>query len=76
MKVYRLNRVPDYDKFTYPEDMKMIMETLESRGKLFVTANTVENLYYQFSEECCCGWRCVDEEVLNEFAEWLDRYEV
>lgn len=74
MKVYRLNRDIDYSKFAHSSDMIFIMSMLEDKGEVLVSAETIETLYYEFSEERACGWCHVDEKTLNEFAEWLDAY--
>ena len=38
--------------------------------------NHLEDLYYEFSDRCACGWRTVNAESIDEFAEWLDEYEL
>lgn len=70
MKVYIKNDT-DYSRFSRPRDMEAIMVYLNDHGKLTVSADTVERLYYQYSDERCCGWRIVDEETLADFADWL-----
>lgn len=75
MRVYRLNR-KEYDDCNHPLDIFFIMGKLEKMGKVLVSAKTIENLYYEFSDEYACGWRTVDEDSINEFAEWLDEYEL
>lgn len=76
MRVYKLNREPNYDNCNHPSDMIFIMSLLETKGEVLVSVETLEDLYYEFSDECCCGWRSVTEESINEFAEWLDEYEL
>lgn len=76
MKVYRLNREHDFDKCNNPTDMIYIMASLEDMGEVLVSVKMIENLYYKFSDEHCCGWRTVDEESIKEFAEWLDEIEL
>lgn len=68
MKVYERN-----DKlFTYPDEMERILTYLNERGKNNVKASSIENLYYNFSDErYCATWMCVDESLLAEFEEWL-----
>jgi hypothetical protein len=56
--------------------MVLIMDALESKGEVLVSVDTIERLYYEFSNICACGWRNVSEESINEFAEWLDEYEL
>ena len=76
MKVYKLNREHSYAKCNNPIDMLLIMDALERRGEVLVSVETIESLYYEFSDRCACGWRTVNEESINEFAEWLDEYEI
>ena len=63
-------------KFDHPKDMDIILAYLEDIGKVNVSYKTVENLYYEYSDSVCCGWRTVDEESLEEFAEFLEDYEI
>lgn len=76
MKVYKLNREHDYSKCDRPLDMIFIMNRLEGMGEVLVPVKLIEELYYKFSDEHCCGWRIVDEQSVNEFAEWLDEVEL
>lgn len=76
MKVYKLNRKRSYANCNHPIDMVLIMDALESKGEVLVSVETIENLYYEFSDRCACGWRIVNEDSINEFAEWLDEYEL
>ena len=76
MKVYKLNRKRSYANCDHPIDMVLIMDALESKGEVLVSVETIENLYYEFSNKCACGWRIVKEDSINEFAEWLDEYEL
>ena len=64
-----------FNKFDYPEDMKKIIEYLESIGRLYITYQQVEYYYYRYSDSVCCGWRIVDEDSLKEFADYLENYE-
>jgi hypothetical protein len=63
-------------KFDHPRDMDTILTYLEDKGKINVSYKTIENLYYEYSDSVCCGWRIVDEESLEEFMEWLEEYEI
>lgn len=63
-------------KFDHPADMDIILAYLEDIGKVNVSYKTVENLYYEYSDSVCCSWRTVDEESLEEFAEFLEDYEI
>lgn len=58
------------------EDMKTILDFLWSIGTVQVSDKTIENLYYEYPNSVCCTWRTVDEESLEEFAEWLGEYEI
>ena len=60
--------------FSYPDDMKMILEYLQWRGRLHVSPKTVEKYYFEFSEEkYAAGWIGVNLVTLEEFALWLAR---
>ena len=73
MKVYERNE----NNFTFSEDMKLILDYLNAHGKVLVKASTIEDLYYDFSDEkYCAGWMCVDEQILAEFEEWLNELEL
>ena len=74
MKVYERN---EYNNFTYPDEMKHILDYLNERGKILVKASTIESLYYEFSEErYCASWVCIDERMLEEFEEWLTEKDI
>ena len=73
MRVYERNEV---NQFRHPEDMKLILDYLNSHGKILVSNATIERLYGNFSEECCAGWLCVNEYTLEEFEEWLNNVEL
>ena len=60
--------------FDYPEDMKKIIEYLESIGRIYITYKELEGYYYKYSESLCCSWRIVDEDSLEEFADYLEKY--
>lgn len=64
------------DKLDHPEDMFVIVACLEKMGKLNVGVNTLEDLYYEFSDKCACGWRSVNAESISDFAEWLEEREI
>ena len=57
--------------FDYPDEMAKILTYLTENGSLNVSENTVERLYREFSEGRAAGWLCVDDEVLEDFANWL-----
>ena len=62
--------------FYYPEDMKKILDYLNKNGKLNVSDKTVENLYCDFSDRYAAGWLCVNEELLEEFADYIAEVEL
>lgn len=72
MRVYERKYNP---KYTYPEDMKMILDYLNEHGKILVSDSDIENLYYDFSDEkYCASWMGVNEQMLEEFEDWLEHY--
>ena len=75
MRVYIKNETSDY---RYPEDMKMILDYLNSHGKIMVKEKTIEDYYYDFCEEKYdAGWLgSITEERLEEFADWLAKKDI
>lgn len=74
MKAYEKNEVY---KFAYPEEMKMILDYLNAHGKILVKESTIEDLYFDFSlQRYDAGWMRVDEELLEEFEDWLTGIEL
>lgn len=74
MRVYEKHTSQD---FVYPDEMKRILEYLNEHGTLLVKPLTVEKLYREFSEdEYCASWLCVDDDVLEEFANWLNEKDI
>ena len=74
MKVYEKHESSD---FTYPDEMKRILDYLNEHGTLLVKPLTIEKLYYDFSEDqYCASWMCVNEDILEEFADWLNEYDI
>lgn len=63
-------------KFNHPDDMNQIIAFLEATGKINIEYKLLEDLYYDYSDSVACGWRCVDLQSLNEFAEYLARVEL
>ena len=76
MRVYK--RTQKWEAhYTYPDDMHWIMEYLTMNGELRVNGYTIEALYRDFSEEkYSAGWMDVNENTLDEFADWLDGVEL
>ena len=60
-------------RWDHPEDMKTIIDCLETKGKINIEYRLLEDLYYDYSESVDCGWCCVDDISLEQFAEFLSR---
>lgn len=74
MKVYERN---ESGNFTYPDEMKRILDYLNIHGKILVKPSTIESLYYEFSDEqYCASWMCVNDDLLEEFEEWLTEKDI
>lgn len=74
MRVYIKKEEP---KFRYPEDMEKILTYLREHGEVKVSDKTIEQFYEDFSdEEYCAGWMVVDDQMLEEFADWLNKKEI
>ena len=56
--------------------METIIKYLERNGKLNIEKKFLEDLYYDYSDTVMCGWRCVDDQSLEEFAEYLTHVEL
>lgn len=68
MRVYKKH---ESSNFTYPDEMKCILDYLDEHGTLFVSGATIEKLYYEFSEDkYSASWICVNDDVLKEFAKF------
>ncbi len=63
-------------KWNHPEDMQIIINYLEATGKINIEKQFLEDLYYDYSDSVACGWRCVDPQSLEEFAEYLTHVEL
>lgn len=67
----------DKPNYRYPSDMDTILEYLASKGTLNVSAERVEELYADFSDDMyCAGWMNVTSERLEQFAFWLSRQDI
>ena len=56
---------------------KCIMDYLNEHGTVLVKPLTIEKLYYEFSEDkYCARWMCVNDDLLEEFSDWLDEYDI
>lgn len=74
MRVYKKH---ESSNFTYPDEMKRILDYLNEHGTLFVSGATIEKLYYEFSEDkYSASWICVNDDVLEEFANWFEEYNI
>jgi hypothetical protein len=63
-------------RWNHPEDMKTIIDYLETKGKINIEYRLLEDMYYDYSDSVACGWRCVDDISLEQFAEFLSRVEL
>lgn len=63
-------------KFHHSADMNTIIEYLKNNGKINIEISLLEDMYYDYSESVCCTWRCVDEDSLIQFAEYLSHCEL
>lgn len=55
------------------EDITTIREYLSRVGDLSATDEEIEDKYAEFSEnKYAAGWMRLDDELLDEFATWLD----
>lgn len=74
MRVFEKHASQDFD---YPDDMKRILDYLNEHGTLLVKPLTIEKLYYDFSEDrYYASWMGVNDNVLEEFANWLDELDI
>ena len=73
MRVYEKHDSQDFD---YPDDMKRILDYLNEHGTLLVKPLTVEKLYHDFSKDRYAVWLYVNDDVLEEFANWLDELDI
>lgn len=72
MKVYKRH---DKYNFAYPDDMEKILNYLRKHGEILANDSTIESLYYDFSDEKYdAGWMGVNEQMLEEFEDWLNDY--
>ena len=73
MKVYERN----CSKFTYPDEMEKILKYLTEHGNILVDSSTIEDLYYEFSSRKYeASWMRVNEQILEEFEEWLSELDI
>lgn len=74
MKAYKRY---ECDNYTYPDDMKCILDYLNEHGEILVEPSTIELLYFRFSDErYCASWVCVDDRVLKEFENYLTKVNI
>lgn len=57
--------------FSYPEDMNLIIDYVEKKGKLNVGYTTLEKLWYVFSEKYSAHFLHPDDGLMEEFVEWI-----
>ena len=73
MRVYDRKIKWEYDR---QEDMELILDYLNEHGDILVDEVTIESLYYDFSwEKYSAGWMTVNEQLLEEFEDWLEHYD-
>ena len=73
MRVYERKIEWDFD---YPEDMKLILDYLNEHGEILVGEFFIESLYRDFSDEkYCASWMGVNDQMLEEFEDWLEHYD-
>ena len=74
MKAYIPNKK---EGFMFPEDMELLLSYLNEHGKLMIEPPTLEKMYEGFSDDrYCAQWMDINEDILEEFAEWLSEIEV
>lgn len=74
MRVYVKNGESDETQFRYPEDMKKIMDYLQAHGTVQVQEKSIELFYEIFSDsQYDAGWLHVNDQILEEFADWLSK---
>lgn len=74
LQAYIKKREP---QFSYPGEMAKILAYLNEHGTIQVSEETVERLYFCFSDRVyCAGWMTVNDSILEEFSEWLSEIEV
>ena len=73
MRVYEKHSSQGFD---YPDEMKRILVYLNEHGTILVKPLTIEKLYYEFSESYCARGMRVDDNLLEEFSNWLDKYDI
>lgn len=63
-------------KFTYPEEMKTIIDYIEKSGKCNLDYKNLEKAWYVFSEIYDATFLTPDDQFLHDFGEWLTDYDV
>jgi len=66
----------DYNNFSFPEDMKKIVNYLRDIGTIEVPIYLIERLYKDFSDNVCASWLKVDDNTLEDFAEYLSKLNI
>ena len=65
------------DKFDFPEDMAELKRRLKDvNATVNVSDNTLETLWYAFSERYSACWLGVNDETFEDFCEWVSKYSV
>jgi hypothetical protein len=70
--------IPNHkEEYIYPDQMEKILSYLNANGKILISGHMVESLYEDYSDEVWCAqWMSVNDEILEDFAEWLSKVEV
>lgn len=70
--------IPNYNEdYIYPDEMEKILNYLNANGKLLISGHVVESHYEDYSDEVWCAqWMSINDEILEDFAEWLSKKEV
>ena len=71
---YKDNENKQYTRFTYPDDMNTIIRYIEERGKLNIDYMNLEKAWYAFSEIQDAQFLSPDNDLMNDFIEWLTDY--
>lgn len=63
--------------YEYPKEMEKILSYLREHGKVNVSGETIESLYYDFSDyKYDASWISVSPQMLEEFADYLSDIEI
>ena len=60
------------EEFSHLEDMRKILAYLRAHGELQASAIRVQELYSEFSAGRYAGWLGPTDEIMQDFACWLE----